>query len=156
MKNFNQNTKSKPHWHFSVFLKIWYFISSSFWSFQTAFFKTKRRCFGALKVAALYEHVNKVTSQNSAWLCSHSGTEQWSEAEAQMVVVRSCNVFSQETPDVCCVKNGPPWTDTHIAILTSQDVMTTANMLVKINNLSCVTVPAESSPEVGWYSYSWE
>lgn len=45
--------------------------------------------------------------------------------------------------------DGLPWTDTHIAILTSQDRMTTADMLRKINNFFCVTVPAESSPEVG-------
>lgn len=57
--------------------------------------------------------------------------------------------FSDETPDVGYVTKGLPWTDTHIAILTSQDVMTTAETLRKINNLFCVTVPAESSLKVG-------
>lgn len=77
IKNFNQNTKFKPHWHFSVFLKTQYFFfsSSSTESFQSALFKTKRRCFfDALNLAALYEQVNKVAPLNAAWLGSHSGT----------------------------------------------------------------------------------
>lgn len=62
MKNFNQNTK--------------FFFSTSFsWNFQSALFKTKRRCFfDALKVIALYEPVNKVLPLDAAWLGSHSGT----------------------------------------------------------------------------------
>lgn len=156
MKNFNQKTKFKPHWHFFVFLKIWYFISSSFWNFQSALFKTKRRCFfGTLTVAALYEQVNKVAPLNAVWLGSYSGAEQWSEAEAQMVVVRSCNVFSQETPDVGYVMNGSPWTDKHTAILTLQDVMTAADMLRKINNLFLCSSASRKQPR-SWYNYSWE